>query len=105
MEAVVAIAHILKKEGVEFLFNFPDNRIFEPAAVLGIRPLQARMERTAVGMADGYTRVNNARKIGVVLTQFGPGIEAAFGGVAAAYGDGSPILVISANMSERRYGQ
>ena len=105
MEAVMAIAHILRHEGVEYLFNFPDNRILEPAATQGIRPLQARTERTAVGMADGYTRVLNARKIGVVLTQFGPGIEAAFGGVAAAYADSTPILIISANLSERRYGQ
>ena len=105
MEAVLAIATILKREGVEYIFNFPDNRILEPAATLGIRPLQARMERTAVGMADGYTRVTNGRKIGVMMAQFGPGIEAAFGGVAAAFGDGTPILVISANMSQKRYGQ
>jgi acetolactate synthase-1/2/3 large subunit len=104
MEAVTAIAHILRREGVEFIFNFPDNRIIEPAAEQGIRPMQARAERTAVGMADGYTRVSNGRRIGVVMTQFGPGIEAAFGGVAAAYADATPILIISANLSERRYG-
>ena len=41
-------------------------------------------------MADGYTRMLNGRRNGVVVTQAGPGIENAFGGIAHAYADSVP---------------
>jgi acetolactate synthase-1/2/3 large subunit len=38
--------------------------------------------------------VSNGRRIGVVVTQYGPGIENAFGGVAHAHAESTPILVL-----------
>ena len=89
-----AIAQILKAEGAEYLFCFPDNQLIHAAAAVGIRPMMSRTERATVNMADGYTRMMNGRRNGVVVTQSGPGIENAYGGIAHAYSDSVPILVI-----------
>ena len=88
------ILDILAKEGVEVLFGFPNNRLFNSAATHDIPPIIARTERVVINMADAYTRMHNGCKIGVVAVQDGPGIEASFGAVAQAYGDNTPILVL-----------
>lgn len=102
MKGAAAVTEILKRERVECLFFFPGNPIIDPAAVAGIRPYMARTERTAVGMADGYTRVTNGRLIGVCASQLGPGVENSFGGVAQAYSDSSPILFLPAGVRRNR---
>ena len=104
MKGSSAVASILKQEGVQHLFSFPINPVIDAAAVLGIQPIVARTERTVVGMADGYTRVTNGRRLGVCVSQFGPGVENAFGGVAQAYSDSSPILFMPAGVPQRRLG-
>lgn len=104
MKGSDAAATILRKEGVEHLFCFPANPIIDPASDLGIRPLVARTERTVIGMADGYSRVTNGRRLGICATQFGPGVENAFGGVAQAYSDSTPILFMPAGANQRRLG-
>lgn len=96
MEGGKLIAEILKKEGVEYLFCFPNNPLIECAAQAGIRTILARTERVAINMADGYTRVSNGKKIGVAAVQNGPGIENSFAGVAHAWADSVPILVLPA---------
>jgi thiamine pyrophosphate-dependent acetolactate synthase large subunit-like protein len=97
-----AIGKILKMEGVEFISGFPMNPVIEGAAEEGIRTIMARNERVGVGMADGYTRVSNGRKIGVCAMQNGPGVENAFSGVAQAYSESSPILVLPGGNPRRR---
>ena len=94
MDGKTAIANILKQEGVEFAFCFPNNPLIDAIAAAGIRPVIARMERGAVNMADAYTRVNNGNKNGVCIVQAGPGIENAFPGVAQAFADNVPILML-----------
>ena len=94
MQGKTAIANILKQEGVEFAFCFPNNTLIDAIAAAGIRPIISRMERGAVNMADAYSRINNGNKTGVCIVQAGPGIENAFPGVAQAYADSVPILVL-----------
>ncbi len=89
-----AVAEVLRREGVELVFCFPQNKMIDTAAALGIRPIVGREERSVINMADAYTRVTNGRKIGVVMTQHGPGTEAAFGGIAQAYSDSVPLLFL-----------
>jgi len=96
MRVVDAIAEILKREGVEFFTCFPTAPMIEAAAAAGIRPLVCRQERVGVGIADGYSRVTNGRRIGVFAMQAGPGTENAFPGVATAFSDSVPILVLPA---------
>ena len=102
MQGKTAIAKILKKEGVEFISGFPMNPVIEAAAEEGIRTIMARNERVGVGMADGYTRVSNGKKIGVCAMQSGPGVENAFSAVAQAYSESSPILVLPGGSPRRR---
>lgn len=94
MKVVDAIAKVLKTEGVEFLFAYPVNHIIEAAAKLDIRPIIVRQERIGLHMADALSRMTAGQKIGVFCMQSGPGSENAFGGVAQAYGDSVPIVVL-----------
>ena len=103
MKGSRAVARILKAEGIEYVFCFPNNAVIDAAAEVEIRPIMARTERTAVGMADGYTRVTGGRRTGVVAVQHGPGVENTFGGVAQAYSDGTPILVLPGGVPSNRW--
>lgn len=94
MKVVDAIAHILKQEGVEFLFAYPVNHLIDAAAKVDIRPIIVRQERVGLHMADALSRVSSGKRIGVFCMQHGPGAENAFGGVAQAYGESAPILVL-----------
>ena len=99
MKVADAIAKVLKAEGVEYLFAYPVNPIIEAAAKLDIRPIIVRQERTGLHMADAVSRMTSGEKIGVFCMQSGPGSENAFGGVAQAYGDSAPIVVLPSGYS------
>ena len=88
------IARILKDEGVAEMTCFPNNPLIEEAAKLGIRPIMFRHERGAIMAADGYSRVSDGARFGVVATQNAAGAENAMGGIAQAFGDNVPILVL-----------
>ena len=94
MQTLDAIAHILKKEGIEYLSAFPTTHVIESAADVGIRPIICRQERVGVGIADGYSRVTNGRPAGVFAMQYGPGAENAYAGVATAFSDAVPMLLL-----------
>ena len=94
-----AIGEMLKAEGTEYLFAYPVNPIIEGAAKAGIRPIVVRQERIGIHMADAFSRMTSGEKIGVFCMQHGPGSENAFGGVAQAYGDSAPIVVLPAGYS------
>ncbi len=94
MRTLDAIAHILKKEGIEYLSAFPTTSVIESAADIGIRPIICRQERVGVGIADGYSRVTNGRPAGVFAMQYGPGAENAYAGVATAFSDAVPMLLL-----------
>jgi thiamine pyrophosphate-dependent acetolactate synthase large subunit-like protein len=94
MKTPDAIAEILKREQVEWVIGYPVNHILERAAAAGIRPIIVRQERTGLHMADAISRVTSGRKIGVFCMQHGPGSENAYGGVAQAYSESIPILVM-----------
>ena len=96
MKVSRALAEILKREGVEFLIGYPVNPIIEAAAEADIRTIIVRQERTGLHMADAVSRVTSGERIGVFAMQHGPGTENAFGGVAQAYGDSVPIVVLPA---------
>ena len=98
------VAQILKAEGVDFMGVIPFNRLEESGAKAGIRPLIFRQERVGVNLADGYSRITNGKKTGVFAMQAGPGAENAFAGVATAYADSVPILLLPASNPRNRHG-
>ena len=73
---------------------FPSNPLIETAAIEGIRPVAFRHERGAIMAADGISRTSDRRKFGVVAIQSQAGAENAVGGIAQAYADNVPILVL-----------
>ncbi|MBA2276255.1 MAG: thiamine pyrophosphate-requiring protein [Chloroflexia bacterium] len=101
MNGAAAVAEILRREGVEFLIGYPVNPIIEEAARADIRTIIVRQERTGLHMADAVSRVSSGERVGVFAMQHGPGTENAFGGVAQAYADSSPIVVLPAGYPRR----
>ncbi len=89
-----AVAEIMRREGIEILCGYPVNHLLEYAAKADIRPIIVRQERIGLHMADAISRVTCGRKIGAFCMQHGPGTENAYGGIAQAYSESVPILVI-----------
>jgi acetolactate synthase-1/2/3 large subunit len=94
MKVGEAVAEIMKREGIEILCGYPVNHLLEFAAAADIRPVIVRQERIGLHMADAISRVTSGRKIGAFCMQHGPGAENAYGGVAQAYSESIPMLVI-----------
>ena len=101
MKVPAAVAEILKREGVEFLIGYPVNTIIEASAQADIRTIIVRQERTGIHMADAVSRLTSGRRIGVFAMQHGPGAENSFGGIAQAYGDSVPIVILPGGYPRR----
>ncbi len=102
MNGAEAIARILKSEGVEWMACFPSNPLIEAAAKEGIRPIAFRHERGAVMAADGFSRMSNRNRFGVVAVQNQAGAENAMGGISQAFADNVPILVLPGGVASDR---
>ena len=104
MNGADVIAEILRREGTSFLACYPRNPLIEACAEIDIRPIFCRQERVGVGMADGYSRIRRGVQNGVFAAQHGPGIENAFPGIAQAFSENVPMLIIPAGFPpERQY--
>src|SRR5580700_6626413 len=104
MKGSQAVAEVLRREGVDTVFCFPANKMIDTAAALGIRPVVGRQERSVINMADVYSRTSNGERIGVAMVQHGPGAEHAFGGIAQAYSDSIPLLLLPGGGARNRIG-
>jgi acetolactate synthase-1/2/3 large subunit len=101
MKVGQAIAEIMKHEGIEILCGYPVNHLIEYAAAADIRPVICRQERIGLHMADAISRVTSAKKLGAFCMQHGPGTENAYGGVAQAYAESVPLLVVPQGFARR----
>jgi acetolactate synthase-1/2/3 large subunit len=79
---------------VDVVFGYPRNQVLEAAARIDIRTVIVRQERTGLHMADALSRLSKGARMGVFVMQQGPGAENAFGGVAQAFADSVPVLVM-----------
>ena len=104
MRTVDLVADILKREGIPYLSCFPTTPVLEAAAIAGIRPIISRQERVGVGIADGYSRMTWGNPMGVFAMQYGPGAENAFSGIATAYSDSTPLLILAQGHPMDRQG-
>lgn len=100
----------LEQIGVEYIFGVPGgaieplfNAMARSSRRGGIRPIVARHESGAAFMADGYARETG--KIGVCCSTTGPGATNLITGVASAYVDNIPILVITAQTALHLFGK
>ncbi|HEY6433357.1 MAG TPA: thiamine pyrophosphate-requiring protein [Acetobacteraceae bacterium] len=101
MKVGEAIAEIMKREGIEILCGYPVNHLIEFAAAADIRPVMVRQERIGLHMADAISRVSSGQKIGAFCMQHGPGTENAYGGVAQAFAESVPLLVVPQGFARR----
>jgi acetolactate synthase-1/2/3 large subunit len=101
MKVGEAVAEIMKREGIEILCGYPVNHLIEFAAAADIRPVMVRQERIGLHMADAISRVTSGQKIGAFCMQHGPGTENAYGGVAQAFAESVPLLVVPQGFARR----
>ena len=96
----------LMEEGVEFVFGYPGGAVLNIYDAIfkqdGFKHILVRHEQAAVHAADGYAR--STRKVGVALVTSGPGITNAVTGIATAYMDSIPLIVISGQVSTHAIG-
>lgn len=91
------IVQSLRDEGVEFVFGYPGGSVLDIYDAIhtlgGIEHILVRHEQAAVHMADGYAR--STGKVGCVLVTSGPGATNTITGIATAYMDSIPMVVLS----------
>ena len=90
------IVESLKKEGVETIFNYPGGAVLPLFDELQGAPFQqvlVRHEQAAVHAADGYARATG--KVGVVIVTSGPGATNTVTGIATAFMDSVPVVIMT----------
>jgi acetolactate synthase-1/2/3 large subunit len=96
----------LKEEGVEFIFGYPGGAVLHIYDALyeqnSVKHILVRHEQGATHAADGYARATG--KPGVVLVTSGPGATNAVTGIATAFMDSIPMIIISGQVQSRFIG-
>jgi acetolactate synthase-1/2/3 large subunit len=97
----------LQEEGVEYIFGYPGGAVLHIYDALfqqdKVKHILVRHEQAAVHAADGYAR--SSEKVGVALVTSGPGITNAVTGIATAYLDSIPLVVISGQVPSYAIGE
>jgi acetolactate synthase-1/2/3 large subunit len=101
------VVRCLQEEGVEYVFGYPGGAVLYIYDALfkqdKVRHVLVRHEQGAVHAADGYSR--SSHKVGVCLVTSGPGVTNAVTGIATAYMDSIPMVVISGQVPTHAIGQ
>ncbi|SHG20884.1 acetolactate synthase, large subunit [Microbulbifer donghaiensis] len=101
------LVRALQDEGVELIFGYPGGSALHIYDAIfrqkGIKHVLVRHEQGATHAADGYAR--STGKAGVVLVTSGPGATNAITGIATAYMDSIPMVVISGQVPSDKIGE
>ncbi|MFC1881370.1 biosynthetic-type acetolactate synthase large subunit [Thermodesulfobacteriota bacterium] len=90
------LMEVLKEEGVDSIFGYPGGAIidiYDELAKTDIYHILVRHEQAAVHAADGYARASG--RVGVCLVTSGPGVTNTVTGIASAYMDSVPMVILS----------
>ena len=97
----------LQEEGVEYVFGYPGGAVLYIYDELfkqdKVKHVLVRHEQGAAHAADGYSRAS--QKVGVCLVTSGPGVTNAITGIATAYMDSIPMVIISGQVPTHAIGQ
>lgn len=97
----------LQEEGVSHIFGYPGGAVLflydELFKQDKVKHILVRHEQAALHAADGYARSSN--KVGVALVTSGPGVTNAVTGIATAYMDSIPMVIISGQVPTAAIGQ
>ena len=100
------IVRFLRDEGVKYIYGYPGGAVLHIYDALfkekSIEHILVRHEQAATHMADGYARATG--KAGVVLVTSGPGATNAITGIATAYMDSIPMVVLSGQVPSNMVG-
>jgi len=100
------IMRALKEEGVKIIFGYPGGAVLHIYDALyqqdAVEHILVRHEQAAVHAADGFAR--STGEVGVSLVTSGPGATNAITGIATAYMDSIPLVVISGNVPSHLMG-
>ena len=101
------VIRCLQEEGVEYVFGYPGGAVLylydELFKQNAVKHILVRHEQGAVHAADGYAR--STEKVGVALVTSGPGVTNAVTGIATAYMDSIPLVVITGQVPTHAIGQ
>ena len=101
------VVRCLQEEGVETIFGYPGGAVLfiydELFKQDKVRHVLVRHEQGAVHAADGYSR--SSHKVGVCLVTSGPGVTNAVTGIATAYMDSIPMVILSGQVPTHAIGQ
>src|SRR4026208_1398634 len=102
-----SVVRCLQEEGVEYVFGYPGGAVLfiydELFKQDKVKHILVRHEQGAVHAADGYSR--STEKIGVALVTSGPGVTNAITGIATAYMDSIPMVIITGQVPTHAIGQ
>ena len=96
---------VLQEEGIDTIFGFPGGAvidIYDELVKTDIRHILVRHEQGAVHAADGYARASG--RVGVCLVTSGPGATNTVTGIASAYMDSVPIVVLTGQVHTQLIG-
>src|SRR6187401_3534790 len=100
------VIRCLQEEGVEYVFGYPRGAVLNIYDELfkqqKVKHVLVRHEQGAVHAADGYSR--STEKIGVALVTSGPGVTNAVTGIATAYMDSIPMVIITGQVPTHAIG-
>jgi acetolactate synthase-1/2/3 large subunit len=103
IKAANGFARILKAEGIPWVSCYPTNHVNNALGEEGVPILMMGEERFAVAVADGFSRVTSGKQIGVCTVMANlnaAGIQMAYGAIAQAWEDSSPLLVIAEGVGQ-----
>ena len=102
IKAENGLARILKAEGIPWVSCYPTSNVNNALGEEGVPILMMGEERFAVAVADAFSRVTCGKQIGactVMASLNAAGIQMAYGAIAQAWEDSSPLLVIAEGLS------
>jgi len=105
MKGAKILMEVLKEEGVDTIFGFPGGAvidIYDELCKTDIRHILVRHEQGAVHAADGYARAKG--QVGVCLVTSGPGATNTVTGIASAYMDSIPVVIITGQVPTHLIG-
>ncbi len=101
------VIRCLQEEGIEYVFGYPGGAVLflydELFKQNKVKHILVRHEQGAVHAADGYARSTD--KVGVALVTSGPGVTNAVTGIATAYMDSIPLVIITGQVPTHAIGQ
>lgn len=103
IKAANGVARILKAEGVPWVSCYPTNHVNNALGEEGVPILMMGEERFAVAVADAFSRVTCGKRIGactIMANLNAAGIQMAYGAIAQAWEDSSPLLVITEGVGQ-----